>query len=78
MLHVCYKCFRVLNQQHVYIYDSKNEHYRTTEINEVIGYTAQLSKELEQIKKPDFSNFKEKSGLVPSAGVEPAQFPTGV
>ena len=59
-------------------YDSKNEHYRTTEINEVIGYTAQLSKELEQIKKPDFSNFKEKSGLVPSAGVEPARFLTGV
>ena len=31
-------------------YDSKIEHYRTSEINEVIGYTAQLSKELEQIK----------------------------
>jgi site-specific DNA recombinase len=46
-------------------YDSKKEHYRTTEINDVIGYTAQLSRELEQIKKPDFSKFEEKSGLVP-------------
>ena len=59
-------------------YDSKKEHYRTTEVNGVIGYVAQLSKDLEQIKKPDFSNFHEKSGLVPSAGLEPARFPTGV
>lgn len=59
-------------------YDSKIEHYRTSEINEVIGYTAQLSKELEQIKKPDFLNLSEKSGSVPSAGLEPARFPNGV
>jgi site-specific DNA recombinase len=54
-------------------YDSKIEHYRTSEINEVIGYTAQLSKELEQIKKPDSLFMKEKSGLVPRAGLEPAR-----
>jgi site-specific DNA recombinase len=51
-------------------YDSKKEHYRTTEINDVIGYVAQLSKGLEEIKKPDFSNFKEKSGLVPRRRLE--------
>ncbi|CAN5408691.1 recombinase family protein [soil metagenome] len=51
-------------------YDSKKEHYRTTEINEVVGYVAQLSRSLEEIKKPDFSKFEEKSGLVQSAGVE--------
>ncbi len=52
-------------------YDSKIEHYRTSEINEVIGYTAQLSKELEQIKKPDFLNLSEKSGSVHMKGLEP-------
>ena len=60
------------------VYDSKIEHYRTPELNRVIAQIAQLSKGLGEIKKPDFSNFEEKSGLVPSAGVEPAQFPTGV
>ncbi|MBI2721470.1 MAG: hypothetical protein HYX39_04790 [Bacteroidetes bacterium] len=54
-------------------YDSKIEHYRTSEINEVIGYTAQLSKELEQIKKPDSLFMKEKSGYVPGTGLEPVR-----
>ena len=52
-------------------YDLKKEHYRTTKINGVIGYTSQLSKNLEQIKKPDFSNLLEKSGSVPGIGLEP-------
>ncbi len=51
-------------------YDSKKEHYRTTEINEVIGYVARLSRSLEEIKKPDFSKFEEKSGLVPRRRLE--------
>ncbi len=51
-------------------YDSKNEHYRTTEINDVVGYVAQLSRSLEEIKKPDFSKFEEKSGLVPRRRLE--------
>jgi hypothetical protein len=49
------------------------KHYRTTEINDVVGYVAQLSRDLEEIKKPDFSNFKEKSGLVPGTRLELVQ-----
>ncbi len=60
------------------VYDTKIEHYRTPEVNRVIAQIAELSKGLGEIKKPDFSKFEEKSGLVPGAGVEPAQFPTGV
>ena len=59
-------------------YDSKIEHYRTEKINSVIELTSQLSSDSGEIKKPDFSNFSEKSGIVPSAGLEPARFPTGV
>ena len=47
------------------VYDTKIEHYRTPEVNRVIARIAQLSKGLEEIKKPDFSNIEEKSGLVP-------------
>ena len=54
----------------------KIEHYRTLVANSVIACIAYLSKDLE--KKPDFLNLLEKSGSVPSAGVEPARFPTGV
>jgi hypothetical protein len=53
-------------------YDSKTDHYRTPVVNSVIGAIVGLSKDLEEIKKPDFSNLIEKSGLVPRAGVEPA------
>lgn len=59
-------------------YDAKIEHYRTPVVNSVIGYIADVSKGLGEIKKPDFTNLTEKSGLVPGAGVEPARFPTGV
>ena len=45
-------------------YDSKKEHYRTPEINSVIGGVAQLSKGFWEIKKPNLSKFEEKSGLV--------------
>ena len=59
-------------------YDSKKEHYRTPEVNRVIARIAELSKGLGEIKKPDFSNIEEKSGLVPSVGLEPTRFLTGV
>ena len=52
------------------VYDSKIEHYRTPIVNDVIGCVAHTSKVLGEIKKPDFSNIEEKSGLVPQAGVE--------
>ena len=47
------------------LYDVKIEHYRTPVVNEVIACIADLSKGLGEIKKPDFSKFEEKSGLVP-------------
>ena len=52
-------------------YDSKKDHYRTIEVNDVVGYIAQLSWSLGVIKKPNFSNFEEKSGLVHMKGLEP-------
>ncbi len=52
-------------------YDAKLEHFRTSEVNPVIGYAAQLSKELEETKKPDSLFLQEKSGLVPRMGLEP-------
>jgi site-specific DNA recombinase len=47
------------------VYDSKIEHYRTPEINSVIGGVAQLSKGLGELKKSDSQNLFEKSDLVP-------------
>jgi site-specific DNA recombinase len=47
------------------VYDSKIEHYRTPEINSVIGGVAQLSKGLGEMKKSDSQNLFEKSDLVP-------------
>jgi hypothetical protein len=47
------------------LYDTKIEHYRTIEINNVIAQNAYLSKDLEGIKKPDSLNLLEKSGSVP-------------
>ena len=46
-------------------YDSKTNHYRTPLVNSVIGCIALLSGDFGDIKKPDFSNLLEKSGLVP-------------
>jgi hypothetical protein len=60
------------------VYDSKIEHYRTPKVNSVFGCVAHTSRALEEIKKPDFLISSKKSGLVPSAGLEPARFPTGV
>jgi len=48
-----------------YQYDTKIEYYRTPEVNRVIARIAQLSRGSGEIKKPDFSNFEGKSGLVP-------------
>ena len=55
------------------VYDAKIEHYRTPVVNKVIGYVADLSKGLEEIKKPDSLNLLEKSGSVPGIGLEPIQ-----
>lgn len=55
-------------------YDSKIEHYRTPVINKVIGCIADLAKDLGGIKKPNFSNFPEKSGVVAGTGLEPMTF----
>ena len=60
------------------VYDVKIEHYRTEKVNSVIELTSQLSNDSGEIKKPVLSNFEDKTGLVPSAGLEPARFPTGV
>ena len=46
------------------VYDSKIEHYRTPIVNDVIVCVAHTSRALEEIKKPDFLNLSEKSGLV--------------
>ena len=43
----------------------KIEHYRTPEVNEVIGCVAELSKGLGENKSRTFQNSFEKSGLVP-------------
>ena len=55
------------------VYDVKIEHYRTEKVNSVIELTSQLSNDSEEIKKPVFSNFSEKTGLVPQTGLEPVQ-----
>ena len=60
------------------LYDVKIEHYRTPVVNSAMACIADLSRDLKQIKKPDSLNLLEKSGSVPSAGVEPARFLTGV
>jgi site-specific DNA recombinase len=59
-------------------YDAKIDHYRITEVNCVFSHIADLSRDLAKIKNRTSLNFEEKSGLVPSAGLEPARFPTGV
>ena len=55
------------------LYDVKIEHYRTPVVNSALACIADLSKGLGEIKKPDFSNLLEKSGLVPGTGLEPVQ-----
>lgn len=60
------------------LFDAKNNEYRTIKINSVIGYIAELNRNLEKTKNRTFQFNLEKYGSVPSAGVEPAQFPTGV
>ena len=55
------------------VYDTKIEHYRTTEVNRVIARIADLSKGLGEIKKPDSLFLQEKSGLVPGTGLEPVR-----
>ena len=60
------------------VYDSKIEHYRTPVVNKVIGYVADVSKGLREIKKPDFSNLIEKSGLVQMADEKSNRLHSGI
>jgi site-specific DNA recombinase len=60
------------------LYDAKIEHYRTPIVNSTIACIADLSKGLEEMKNGTSLIFEEKSRSVPSAGVEPARFLTGV
>ena len=53
------------------VYDSKIDHYRTPNVNSVIGYIAELSKDLRKNKSRTSQNKSEKSGLVPGTGLEP-------
>ena len=53
------------------VYDAKIEHYRTPVVNSVVGYTADLSKGLGEIKNRTSQNLLEKSGSVPGIGLEP-------
>ena len=49
-------------------YGAEIDHYLTTQVNCVLGYIADLSKDLAQIKNRTSQNFIEKSGLVPGKG----------
>ena len=60
------------------VYDREISNYRTTEINEVAFAMTQIARDIEGKDKGDFGNFYQKSPSVPSAGLEPARFPTGV
>jgi site-specific DNA recombinase len=53
------------------LYDTKIEHYRTTKVNSVFVYLAQLSRDLKENKNRTSQNDIEKSGSVPGIGVEP-------
>jgi len=54
-------------------YDAKIEHYRTIKVNSLFALNSHLTILSEENKKPDFSNFEEKSGLVPGTGLEPVR-----
>jgi len=49
-------------------YDAKIDHYRTTQVNCVFSYIADLSRDLVKIKNRTSQNFIEKSGLVHQSG----------
>lgn len=59
-------------------YDAKIDHYRTPIVNSAIRVNAELARGLGETKNRTSQFFVEKSGSVPSAGLEPARFPTGV
>jgi hypothetical protein len=54
-------------------YDAKIDHYRTTQVNCVFSYIADLSRDLVKIKNRTSQNFIEKSGLVLPTGIEPVR-----
>ena len=47
--------------------------YRTTKINEAAALIFQINSDLEQEKSRTLSDFSQKFGFVPGAGVEPAR-----
>jgi site-specific DNA recombinase len=47
--------------------------YRTTRTNEIVSLIFQINSDLVKDKSRTFSDFSQKSGLVPRAGVEPAR-----
>ncbi|HWY13386.1 MAG TPA: hypothetical protein VN026_18810, partial [Bacteroidia bacterium] len=55
------------------LFDREKNDYRTIETNPVVFTIAEISRSLAEIKKPDSLNLLEKTGLVPRAGLEPAQ-----
>jgi hypothetical protein len=59
-------------------YNKKNDECRTENINQIFFTIASLSKTLSNKKTGITSLNMSYSSSVPSAGVEPARFPTGV
>jgi site-specific DNA recombinase len=47
--------------------------YRTTRTNEIVSLIFQINSDLVKDKSRTFSDFSQKSGFVPGAGVEPAR-----
>ena len=60
------------------LYDRKKEGFRTPEINQVALVMSQIARQTDPNKKADSNQFCYLSAFVPSAGLEPARFPTGV
>lgn len=60
------------------LYDTKIEYYRTSIVNSIFAYLADGSRVLGENKNRTHHFNNEKSGLVPSAGLEPARFLSGV
>lgn len=57
-------------------YDTKIEHYRTTQINLVFAYIALKSMDTEEKKKGTYPFLLDKSPFVPSGGLEPPRVTT--
>ncbi len=60
------------------LFDRKINGFRTPEINQVALVMSHLARKTDPKQKADSSHFNYLSASVPSAGLEPARFPTGV